>query len=605
MHSNRKFAAALAIVIAAGLLAGVSSRASAEVIDADDLQASSSFFVSEQVNAFTLLSDLNESNQHMHYGSWLAGDNTDLTAPDVIGDEWIWIDLGAEFNPGLVNFWNYHEVVPEFLDVETSGRSVRDYGLYVAGDGTTPPVGVNINSPPNPTYNPLATPFTAADGWTLVQDSVTSNVLERGPATLEPNATDSLDPTDFFDLSGHSGVRYIGLDINSNYGGGFVGAAQIQVTDETPLYFDADFDEDFDVDGDDAIAWQRGLGIAAPNATKADGDANGDMAVTAADLAILQTQLGSKGVAGTIAPVAGAVASIPEPATSALVVIGGLLALMLGTLRQRCIRNVMLPFCTLLLVVAATAVEAQTIDLKLDLVFNDVMDIESGGTFRLAALSSGGGISALVTRIDGLDLDLPTTPTLNSPVTLGWINPSILPRSGGSVTEFLLFQDPASAVFSVGHGAGTPGDQGADPLGDGFDNAALLATGSFSTGQIPTFFNFSGLETSGSVYQAVANTTILPAPVTTMVRANLMLPAPPGDFDEDGDIDGHDFLVWQQGGSPDPLSASDLADWEANFGTGVSLMAISTAVPEPATSAFVVSGLFALILVTRRQRRIY
>ncbi len=84
-----------------------------------------------------------------------------------------------------------------------------------------------------------------------------------------------------------------------------------------------------------------------------------------------------------------------------------------------------------------------------------------------------------------------------------------------------------------------------------------------------------------------------------------MLPTPPGDFDEDGDIDGHDFLVWQQGF--DTTYDSDvLADWEANFGfgTGASLMAISTAVPEPATSAFVVSGLLASMLASRRQRRI-
>ena len=40
-----------------------------------------------------------------------------------------------------------------------------------------------------------------------------------------------------------------------------------------------------------------------------------------------------------------------------------------------------------------------------------------------------------------------------------------------------------------------------------------------------------------------------------------------GDFDDDNDVDGIDFLLWQQGESPNPLSASDLADWEANFGT--------------------------------------
>lgn len=54
----------------------------------------------------------------------------------------------------------------------------------------------------------------------------------------------------------------------------------------------------------------------------------------------------------------------------------------------------------------------------------------------------------------------------------------------------------------------------------------------------------------------------------------------PGDFDLDGDVDGEDFLFWQQGGSPDPLSAEDLLDWESNYGMTSSVVAIA-GVPEP------------------------
>jgi hypothetical protein len=59
-------------------------------------------------------------------------------------------------------------------------------------------------------------------------------------------------------------------------------------------------------------------------------------------------------------------------------------------------------------------------------------------------------------------------------------------------------------------------------------------------------------------------------------------PVPSGDFDQDGDVDGHDFLVWQRGASPNTLSVGDLADWQATFGSG-SLMATNVAVPEPST----------------------
>ena len=55
----------------------------------------------------------------------------------------------------------------------------------------------------------------------------------------------------------------------------------------------------------------------------------------------------------------------------------------------------------------------------------------------------------------------------------------------------------------------------------------------------------------------------------------------PGDFDNDGDVDGEDFLVWQRGDSPNPLSEEDLADWQASYGTGS--LSSSSDVPEPST----------------------
>ncbi|MBA3482427.1 MAG: hypothetical protein H0T51_11480, partial [Pirellulales bacterium] len=55
-----------------------------------------------------------------------------------------------------------------------------------------------------------------------------------------------------------------------------------------------------------------------------------------------------------------------------------------------------------------------------------------------------------------------------------------------------------------------------------------------------------------------------------------------GDFDGDGDVDGGDFLVWQRGGSPNPMSSTDLTDWKNNYGAPP-LVAASLGVPEPST----------------------
>jgi hypothetical protein len=65
----------------------------------------------------------------------------------------------------------------------------------------------------------------------------------------------------------------------------------------------------------------------------------------------------------------------------------------------------------------------------------------------------------------------------------------------------------------------------------------------------------------------------------------------PGDFNGDRTVDGHDFLVWQRGESPSPLSSSDLAEWKANFGATLLAAVRATPVPEPGALALLLMGL--------------
>lgn len=74
------------------------------------------------------------------------------------------------------------------------------------------------------------------------------------------------------------------------------------------------------------------------------------------------------------------------------------------------------------------------------------------------------------------------------------------------------------------------------------------------------------------------------------------LTAEPGDFDGDGMVDGRDFLAWQRGISPNPLSAPELAEWQANYGNA----AAAQGVPEPTTLGTLLMGFMALFIRDKR-----
>ena len=78
----------------------------------------------------------------------------------------------------------------------------------------------------------------------------------------------------------------------------------------------------------------------------------------------------------------------------------------------------------------------------------------------------------------------------------------------------------------------------------------------------------------------------------------------PGDFNDDGDVDGADFLRWQRGESPVPLSATDLAAWNANFGLPVASLANSISVPEPGTQWLGLAGAVLCLGLSRFRQKI-
>ena len=93
-------------------------------------------------------------------------------------------------------------------------------------------------------------------------------------------------------------------------------------------------------------------------------------------------------------------------------------------------------------------------------------------------------------------------------------------------------------------------------------------------------------------------------------RTGELVPAAPGDFDADGDVDGGDFLVWQRDAGPAVRSraddnsdgvvdAADLAIWRESFGIEGSSSFAS--VPEPPSIGLLLAGMAVVLGVTQRR----
>ena len=71
------------------------------------------------------------------------------------------------------------------------------------------------------------------------------------------------------------------------------------------------------------------------------------------------------------------------------------------------------------------------------------------------------------------------------------------------------------------------------------------------------------------------------------------------DFNDDGAVDGNDFLLWQRGHSPAPLSAGDLALWKEQYGE-VPLLTSVQAVPEPLAITLALVTCLGAFVISRR-----
>ena len=87
--------------------------------------------------------------------------------------------------------------------------------------------------------------------------------------------------------------------------------------------------------------------------------------------------------------------------------------------------------------------------------------------------------------------------------------------------------------------------------------------------------------------------------LSSKMHAAILLAIMPGDFNFDGEVNGDDFLLWQRGGSPDPLSSGDLDTWKASYDNPAA--SASLAVPEPPTTLVILGGVLAAFCSRKRR----
>ncbi len=213
------------------------------------------------------------------------------------------------------------------------------------------------------------------------------------------------------------------------------------------------------------------------------------------------------------------------------------------------------------------------------------------GTLTLAGTNSYSGLTTVNDGTLNITGSIPGGVVVNNGGTLGGsgiVSSNVTLNSGA-----LLSPGASNGILTVGSLSMVSGSSllmeiaGINP-GFGYDrihSSGALAFGgtllvlltegfSPSVGQSFDLFNWGSITGTFSSLNLPAISGGLSWNTSQLYSTGTLSVGLAGDFDNDGDVDGRDFLVWQR--NP---SVGNLSDWQANY--GLPLTGVTTAVPEP------------------------
>ncbi len=217
---------------------------------------------------------------------------------------------------------------------------------------------------------------------------------------------------------------------------------------------------------------------------------------------------------------------------------------------------------------------------------------ESSSSLLVTSLSTGGGVYRV-----HVDTGNQVAVNTGSP----WVGPTgITNASSGGYIVTDIHRD---AVFGWDGTATDPhliseNFPGADPRQSVVDSAGMILVAD-SNGPSGTRGFVIKVDPSDGSQIILAQGQSLGLDSPAGIAIYQAIPGPDGDFDQDGDVDGADFLVWQR----DPTIGA-LNDWQSNYGTPSLLAGSRIAVPEPTTVLLLLTAIVAAGLQGQLSRQL-